>query len=134
MKRWVPPAPPAVGAARAPKKKREPSKIEERFALHLRAAQVFQPVREYAFSPTRAWRLDFAWPELKIAVEVEGGIWTGGRHTNASGFIKDLEKYNALALAGWRLFRFDGGAVRRGEALRLIEPLVRLPTFSPGYM
>jgi very-short-patch-repair endonuclease len=50
--------------------------------------------------------LDFAWPEQKVAVEIEGGVFSGGRHTRGAGFVADCDKYNALAAAGWRLFRF----------------------------
>jgi very-short-patch-repair endonuclease len=63
------------------------------------------PVLEYKFHPTRKWRFDYAWPELRIALEVEGGVWTGGRHTRGSGFLKDVKKYNAAAALGWRVLR-----------------------------
>src|SRR5690606_6883288 len=48
----------------------------------------------------RNWRLDFAWPEHRVAVEVEGGTRTGGRHVRPRGFEKDVEKYNELAQRG----------------------------------
>jgi hypothetical protein len=64
-----------------------------------------KPVTEHRFHPTRRWRFDYAWPEHLIALEVEGGVWTGGRHTSGAGFVKDLEKYNAAGLLGWRVFR-----------------------------
>lgn len=62
------------------------SKGEEALALDLRAEKVAGWVREHRFHPARRWRFDFAWPELLFAVEVEGGIWTGGRHNRGSGF------------------------------------------------
>lgn len=58
--------------------------------------------REYRFHPTRKWRFDFAIPELKLAVEIEGR----GRHQTVDGFRKDCEKYNAALLLGWRVLRF----------------------------
>ncbi|MCE5224883.1 MAG: endonuclease domain-containing protein [Porphyromonadaceae bacterium] len=64
------------------------------------------PMREYMFHPKRKWRLDFAWPEFKLAVEIEGGVFTKGRHTRPKGFIGDIEKYNELTLYGWKLLRF----------------------------
>ena len=53
----------------------------------------------------RKWRFDIAWPEYKIAVEVEGGVYTSGRHTRGVGYEMDLRKYNAAALCGWLVFR-----------------------------
>jgi len=76
--------------------------------------------REYRFAPPRRWRLDFAFPDHQLAVEVEGGIWVTGRHVRPSGFIKDIEKYNHLTLLGWRLLRVVPDMIEDGEALRLI--------------
>jgi very-short-patch-repair endonuclease len=60
---------------------------------------------EFKFHPKRRWRIDYACPELKLAIEVEGGAWINGRHTRGSGFLKDMEKYNELAAADWILIR-----------------------------
>lgn len=64
-----------------------------------------QPVEEFQFHPSRKWRFDFAWPDYKIAVEVDGGQWLarGGRHNTD----KDREKMNAAAELGWRVFRYS---------------------------
>lgn len=62
-------------------------------------------VTEHRFHPTRKWRFDYAWPYYKIALEVEGGTWIQGRHNRGSGFIKDMEKYNAAAVLGWRVVK-----------------------------
>jgi hypothetical protein len=62
-------------------------------------------VKEFKFHPDRRWRFDYAIPEHKIALEVEGGVWTGGRHTSPKGFLGDMEKYNTATLMGWRVFR-----------------------------
>lgn len=92
------------------------SAIEEAFALHCRASGLV-PVREHVFCPGRRWRFDFAFKDQMVAVELEGGIWTNGRHTRGSGVIGDMEKYNMAARLGWAVYRFDGGAVHRGEAI-----------------
>ena len=63
------------------------------------------PVAELQFEPLRRWRFDYSWPEAKIALEVEGGIWSGGRHTRSKGFIGDMAKYNHAARLGWRVMR-----------------------------
>lgn len=76
---------------------------------------------EYRFHDTRKWRVDFAFEHEKLAIEVEGGGWINGRHNRGAGMEKDMEKYNALTLAGWRLLRFGGKAIKSGEALTTIE-------------
>jgi hypothetical protein len=64
-----------------------------------------EPVAEHKFHNERKWRFDYAWPDKKVALEVEGGIWCGGRHVSPQGFIKDMDKYNAAAVLGWRILR-----------------------------
>lgn len=63
------------------------------------------PVREYAFHPYRKWRIDFAWPEQKLGLEVDGAVFTQGRHTRGTGWLKDTEKLNSAASLGWRMLR-----------------------------
>ncbi len=109
-----------------------PSKLEERFARDLRALKVLEPTREHQFAPPRRWRFDFSWPDLMLAVEIEGGVWTNGRHTRGSGFVADTEKYNAAALAGWRVLRFTEKSVRDGSAVELVAQVLRVPPYNPG--
>jgi hypothetical protein len=80
-----------------------------------------KPELEFVFDPTRKWRFDFAWPSDKIALEVEGGVWSGGRHTHPSGFIKDIEKYNRAAYLGWRVFRCTPRDLCTMETVKLIK-------------
>ena len=77
--------------------------------------------REYKFHPTRKWRFDFAWPLEKFAVEIEGGVWSGGRHTRGKGFIEDCIKYNEAVMLGWRVIRVTTEMVENGEAMAYIE-------------
>lgn len=88
--------------------------------LQMNAAGLPAPLTEYRFDPKRRWRADFAWPDLMLLVEVEGGAWTNGRHTRGSGFIADCEKYNEAALGGWRVLRVTGDHIKSGEALAWI--------------
>lgn len=65
-----------------------------------------QMQEEYKFHPSRRWRFDFASPELRIAVEVDGGGWVNGRHHRMSGWLKDQEKLNSAAMLGWRVLHY----------------------------
>lgn len=73
--------------------------------IHLAGASG-TPESEYRFTEARDWRLDYAWPDCRVAVEIEGGAWTGGRHTRGRGFIEDCKKYNSVQLLGWTLLRY----------------------------
>ena len=104
------------------------SYLEEAFAAWLNQhPDIPAPVREYQFdnpsSPVktypspkpRLWRFDFAWLEQKVAVEIEGGLYRGGRHQSLEGFIKDAEKYEAALVQGWRVYRVPGPWVMQGD-------------------
>lgn len=102
---------------------RQPSEGETVLATHLKACKIsFE--QEYKFHPTRKWRADFFITGTKILVEVEGGIWSGGRHTRGKGYLGDMEKYNEAAAMGYTVLRFSTEQVKSGLALKKIEQLV----------
>ena len=86
--------------------------------------KVERPVQELKFHPTRKWRFDFAWPDKKIALEVEGGVFTNGRHTRGSGFLNDMEKYNNAALLGWRIIRTTPQKIYSFETINTIKQIL----------
>lgn len=86
-----------------------------------------QPLREYCFAPPRRWRFDFAWPNIKLAVEVHGGIWISGRHNRPSGFSRDLAKMNKAQMLGWRVLQFTRKDVEDGLAIESIVDLMNEP-------
>lgn len=100
------------------------SHLEEAFALQLRAMKLPTPEREYKFHPSRNWRFDFAWPDLLLAVEIEGGIWGKGGHSTGQGITRDIEKGNEASRHGWKVFRFTGQHVTSGHAIRYIEAVL----------
>jgi very-short-patch-repair endonuclease len=75
---------------------------------------------EFRFSPPRQWRYDYAFVPQKVAVEIEGGTYVGGRHTREPAFELDCIKY-AEAAAGWLVLRVTTGMVEDRRALALIE-------------
>ena len=78
-------------------------------------------VEEYRFHPTRRWRIDFAFPTIRLAIEKEGGVWNFGRHIRPSGFLKDLEKYNKLTEMGWRLLRYQPDKIDYEQIKRVYD-------------
>jgi len=99
------------------------SEGEETFQLHCNSYGL-KPEREYRFCD-RKWRFDFAFPDKKVGVEVEGGTWIRGRHTRGSGYENDLNKYNQAATMGWRVLRFTTGMIQRGEAIEQVMASLR---------
>lgn len=69
--------------------------------------------REYRFDDVRLWRFDFALPDpaVRVGIELDGGVWTQGRHTRGSGYLEDIEKLNTATMAGWRIVRLGTGQV-----------------------
>jgi very-short-patch-repair endonuclease len=105
-----------------------PNEAEERFALHLTAARIpFK--REYRFCSSRRWKFDFALVEHKIAVEIEGGLYTQGRHTRPKGYIADMEKYRSAVYLGWTVLRFPPEEIKAGTAI--LEVVGFLETHYP---
>lgn len=89
-------------------------------AIIAQVAKLPRPVAEHRFHAVRKWRFDFAWVAERIALEVEGGVWTQGRHTRGSGAKKDMEKYNHAASEGWLVFRTTPDAVYSHTMLGLL--------------
>lgn len=117
------------------------SKAEEELNLHLRAEDI-EFVREHRFGAEAAggpgkglrqrladaglkdWRFDFAMPDQMLAVEVEGGGWSQGRHTRGKGFAEDLRKYDAAMRLGWVVYRCSPDMVSSGRAINTIKSLI----------
>lgn len=101
------------------------SVLEQRFALSWRAIGGPPLVAEHRFFDERRWRFDFAHLATKTAIEIEGGTWTGGRHTRGDGFVADAEKYNTAAELGWVVFRLPGPLVGTAWAERIRDHIRR---------
>jgi very-short-patch-repair endonuclease len=79
------------------------------------------PQREYRFHETRRWRFDFAWPDKKVAVEVQGGVYTGGAHVRGPQYTKDREKMNTAQLDGWIVLEVTTTHINNHDAIGWIE-------------
>jgi very-short-patch-repair endonuclease len=100
------------------------SKSELELSLYLQLEDLV-PKREYRFHPVRKWKCDFAFIKQKLLVEVEGGIFTGGRHVTGTGYVKDLIKYNQAAILGWTILRYSSKDVYSGAAAKEIRTYLK---------
>lgn len=94
--------------------------VADVLAAALGPRPVHVAIAEYRFS-TRKWRFDWAFPDVKLAIEIEGGSGSNGRHTRPSGYADDCEKYNRATLNGWRLLRYTSEQIRKERARVVAE-------------
>jgi very-short-patch-repair endonuclease len=104
------------------------------FQKVLKAYNLPVPVKEYQFHAERKWRFDFAWPEHKIALEIEGGVFgykkkdgsrsKRGAHSSVTGILRDIEKYNAAAANGWRVLRVLPDDLMKTKTIELIKTTI----------
>lgn len=99
------------------------SDLEAALEFHLRREKISGYVREHRYHDDRRWRFDFAWPNAKVAVEVDGGIYgpKAGRHNRGAGMEADNEKLNTAASMGWVILRFGPRAINSGDAVEVIK-------------
>ncbi len=81
-------------------------------------------IKEHRFHPIRKWRFDYAIPEFKIAIEIDGGVWTQGRHTRPQGYLNDMEKFNAAAAMGWVVLKFTPDSQLTAATLNIIRETI----------
>ena len=81
------------------------------------------PQRNFRFVAGRKFCWDLAWPEFRIAVEIQGGVWASRRlgHATGAGINRDCEKSNLAQLAGWISLAVTSDQIKSGQALRWIE-------------
>jgi predicted transcriptional regulator of viral defense system len=101
----------------APRLGREPvaGVFEARMARLLSDQGLPEAVPEYEVRTalgTFVARVDFAYPELKLAIEVDGLE----AHSSIDAFRHDRARQNALVAEGWTVLRFTWTEVDRGSA------------------
>ena len=106
---------------RRKRKKKPPPEVDPIFASLLNGRSISLPTREFRFHPVRRWRFDYSWPLHKVALEIEGGVFSRGRHVRPMGFLADMEKYNAAAVLGWRVLRCTPDTLYHKDTLDTID-------------
>lgn len=99
------------------------SEPEERLAFHMRAEGIKNFVRQFKWHPERKFLADFAWPELKLIVEVQGGVHIRGArsHTGRKGYEQDRARTNEAVILGYRILEFTPHQIKNGYAIRTVR-------------
>ena len=115
---------PRKGVALTPRPAAPPS-LSGLFTAVCRENSLPNPVAEHVFGAPRKFRFDFAWPDKKVALEVEGGVYTRGAHGSISGILRDIEKYNLAASLGWRVLRVLPAKLYDDATLAILRQTLR---------
>lgn len=96
--------------------------LEAAMLTQIKQVGLPDPVRQHRFHDDRQWRFDFAWPDYKFAVEVDGGTFSGGGHVRGKHYESDCHKGCEAVLAGWHVIHVTTDMVQKdGSAITYIE-------------
>lgn len=115
---------------------RSSSPLEDRFAaLWQRQFPGLPFEREFTLPAWEAWaserkalglvtrrvryRADFAWPDARVALEIQGGTWTLGKHSSGAGIERDCAKSFTAQASGWVCFAITGTMLKRQNSIWL---------------
>lgn len=104
---------------------------KKEYVINWQAWGLPEPRKELQFCE-RKWRFDFAWHlgDIKIALEIDGGVWNQGRHLRGSGFIKDQQKRNHATLLGWRVFNCVPADIKSGSIFKILRQAMGLEAIA----
>lgn len=89
----------------------------------IRELHLPEPQTQVQLISWRKYRYDFAWPEYKIAVELQGGVHgneSRGRHTRGAGYEEDCTKLALAQIAGYACLYLTPGMVDKGTGGMLL--------------
>jgi very-short-patch-repair endonuclease len=61
--------------------------------------------------PKRKYRFDFVNKEAKVAIEINGQIWSKGGHSSGTGLQRDYEKMNLAQCLGYAVFQLSSDMI-----------------------
>lgn len=109
----------AAGRAKPGRAKSGPSELELAFAQQISDHRLPNPLREFQFMTSRDWRLDYAWPDFKLAVEVQGMV-----HRIKKRFLTDVEKLAYAQMHGWTVLLIAGQDIRSPRGVMWLATLL----------
>lgn len=103
------------------------SNFEDTLAFEIMLAKLPAPLRQHYWAKElvnakgrpRMFKADFAWPEYRLLVEVQGGVWRrgGGAHSHPVNIERDIERQQCATLLGWFVFPVTTDDVKSGKAI-----------------
>ena len=97
----------------------QPSWLERRFIRLVSATNEMPPLTREHPALNGRYFVDFAWPAIKLGIEVHGERW----HLRRLRWEKDLARHNDLTAAGWTILHFTWQQIRDAPETVLHELL-----------
>lgn len=73
----------------------------------------------------RKWRCDVLFPDYRLMVEIDGGIWVRGAHSHPTDIIRNMTKQNDAMLLGYQVLRFTPAEVKTGHAVAFTQKVLQ---------
>ena len=96
------------------------SELEMALLVRLERAGLPLGVGQYRIVPGRMFTWDRCWPEQRVCVEVNGGVWVKSGHSTGGGIERDCLKASMAAALGWRSLPVTKNMIEDGSAVELI--------------
>lgn len=82
--------------------------------------------REFRACPPRRFAWDFALPEIRLLIEVQGGIWIHGKtaHTSGEGIRRDARKNNLAVQQGWRVIYITSDMIEKKHGREALDIVI----------
>lgn len=77
--------------------------------------------------PGRLYRFDIVNRQLKISIEIQGGIFQqkNKAHNTINGRLRDMDKSNLAQVSGWIALQFTPTQFDSGAAVEVINKAIR---------
>lgn len=115
------PPPPPAKPSKAERQRGQTARLKESWEAQLRTVAT-DYVTEHRFCPGRQFRFDYSWPDLSMAVELDG--WG---HNNVNRYTSDIEKGNLATGAGWRVYHVTTRMVHDNSGIHLVAAALGRP-------
>lgn len=117
---------------RGRRKKADEDRADREFLFQCRALQLPPVLAQWRFqnsrhpnSASRKHRADFAFPDFKLFVEIDGGVWIKGAHSHPLDILRNMTKGNDAAFLGFTVLHFTPEEVTSGHAIAFTQKVLK---------
>jgi hypothetical protein len=91
-------------------------------------------VPQHRFAPPRLYTWDFADPDRRIGIGIQGGIWKRrSAHSGGTAIANDCAKACLAAAIGWRVFLLTDSTIDRENLAAIADTIGNSPILPKGF-